>query len=199
MLWAGVAAPVVAWGLSVAAAVAWPGYDPVVQSISVLARGPAGWLLTVAFVASGLLGLGWAVAMGRLVGDSARDRRLVAAVLGTQAVLVGLFAVFPTDLERGRTLTGVLHLVVFGLYAVETPWALATVAGVMGRDPRWAGWAIPTMWAARVVTVGLLITPFTLYGPLLPWLGLLERAFVAVPTGWQLAASVAALRRARRA
>ena len=131
LLWAGVAAPVVAWGLSVAAAVAWPGYDPVAQSISVLVRGPAGWLLRVAFAVSGFLGVAWAVAMGRLLGATAGERRLVRGLLLAQAVLVLLFAVFPTDLQRGRTPVGVLHLVDFGLYAVVTPVALAAIGRVM--------------------------------------------------------------------
>lgn len=199
MLLCGVVAPVVAWGLTIPAALTWPGYDPVVQSISVLVRGPNGWLLTLAFVVSGLLGGAWAVGMGRVMGASAADRRRVRALLLAQAVITLLFAVFPTDLVRGRTLVGVLHLVNFGLYAIAAPATLMVVARVMRRDERWAGWARPTAAAAGVLVLGVLLAPITLYGPLLPWLGFLERVFVAVPTGWQAAVAVAGLRWINRA
>jgi hypothetical membrane protein len=196
LLLAGVLAPVLAWGLTVPVMLSWPGYDPVRQSISLLANAPNGWLQTLAFVISGGLGLAWAAGMGRMVGATAGDRRLVWRLLAFQAVVTILFAVFPTDPgARGTSPVGVLHLVDFAAYSISLPVTLLLVARVMGRDPRWVGWSGRTRATGWLVVAAMALVPVTLYGPLLPWLGLLERAYVAVPTAWELLVSVAALRR----
>jgi len=200
MLLAGILAPLVAWGLSVLAMLTWPGYDPVAQSISLLANAPNGWLQTLAFLLSGGLGLAWAAGMGRVLGASVSDRRRVWRLLAFQSLLVILFAAFPTGPdERGESAVGVLHLVNFATYSISMPVTLLLIARVMARDASWSGWAEPTRWAGRLVLVSSLLVPLTLYGPLLPWLGLLERLYVAIPTGWEAAVSVAALRRLSRA
>jgi len=200
LLWAGLAGPPVAWALSVAAALGWPGYDPVSGSISVLVNGPAGWLQVLAFLASGGLGLAWAVGMGRVLGVGRRDARRVAGLLGFLALLSFAFAALPTDPgERGVSLVGRLHLLAFGTYAAGLPVILWLLAGVMRRDPRWAAGAGPTRVVGVVLAASLVAVPITLYGPLLPWLGILERVYVAIPSIWQVAVALEALRRIRPA
>jgi hypothetical protein len=50
---AGIAAPIVSWGLSVVVIAGWPGYDPVAQSISLLASWAtlAFWVTTLVLAA----------------------------------------------------------------------------------------------------------------------------------------------------
>jgi hypothetical protein len=48
--------------------------------------------------------------------------------------------------------------------------------------------------SAALMVVATLLVPVTLAGPLEAWLGLLERASVAIPGVWQLAIALRALR-----
>jgi hypothetical membrane protein len=193
---AGIAGPIVSWGLSVVVIAGWPGYDPVAQSISLLANAPLGWLQTVAFVASGLLGLAWAAGLSSVLGASPRQRTLVRALLLLQAAITIAFAIFPTDPD-GVPLTtiGRIHLANFYLYAVTMPLTLVVLGLVMRRDPRWRGSVRPTLIAAVLVVGSSFLVPLTLEGPLTPWLGLLERLYVAIPSVWQLGVGVLAWQR----
>lgn len=196
LLAAGVAAPLAAWTLSFAAMLSWPGYNPIASSISLLADAPSGWLQTAAFLGFGLLGLGWAVGMGRVLGSSAADRREVRALLLVQASLAIAFAAFPTDpVERGTSPVGRVHLLVFAAYAIALPLSLRALAAVMRRDVRWSGWARHTGRLGMVLAISTLLVPVTLYTPLVAWLGVLERLYVGLPTAWEAAISVAAMRR----
>lgn len=195
---AGIVAPIVSWGLSAVVIVTWPGYDPVAQSISLLANAPLGWLQTVAFAISGLLGLAWAFGLATVLGSTLRQRRLVLGLLLLQAALAIGFAIFPTDPgERGVTTVGAIHLAIFYAYAVTMPLTLLALGLVMRADPRWHELARPTLAAAAVVIVSGALVPATIDGPLTPWLGLLERIYVAIPSAWQIGAGVAARQLAR--
>lgn len=192
---AGIAAPIVAWLLTVIAIATWPGYDPIRQSISILADAPLGWLQTAAFAASGLLGVAWAFGLSRVLGASARDRGIVRGLLLLQAVIAFGFAVLPTDpIGAATTTVGALHLVDFYLYSVTMPLTLLAVGLLMRRDPRWRGSVRPTLVAAGLVLIGIALVPATLDGPLTPWLGLLERGFVAIPSIWQVGVGLVAWR-----
>ena len=192
---AGIAAPIVSWSLSVVVIATWPGYDPVAQSISSLANAPAGWLQTVAFAISGFLGLAWAFGLSSVLGSTARDRALVRGLLLLQAVVAFGFAILPTDSQGApTTLIGRLHLLDFYLYALTMPLTLVVLALVMRRDPHWRAGVRPTLFAAGLVVVAAGLVPATLDGPLTPWLGLLERIYVAIPSIWQVATGVAAWR-----
>ena len=192
---AGIAAPIISWSLSIVVIATWPGYDPVSQSISSLANAPLGGLQTVAFAISGLLGVAWAFGLSSVLGSSARDRALVRALLLIQAVIALGFAILPTDPEGvPTTLIGRLHLLDFYLYALTMPLTLVVLALVMRRDLRWRAGARPTLLAAILVVVATALVPATLDGPLTPWLGLLERLYVAIPSIWQVAVGVAAWR-----
>jgi len=197
---AGIASPIVSWGLSVVVIAGWPGYDPIAQSISLLANAPLGWLQTVAFAVTGLLGAAWALGLSSVLGVTLRQRGLVRWLLLLQAVIALGFAVLPTDpVGVPRTLVGSLHLANFYLYSVTMPITLLALAMVMRWDPRWQGGARLTLLAAGLVLVATALVPATVDGPLTPWLGLLERIYVAVPSAWQLGAGVVAWRLLRPA
>lgn len=195
-LLAGIVAPILAWALSLVVIAGWPGYDPIRQSISLLATAPLGWLQTLAFALSGVLGLAWAFGLSAVLGSTSRDRLLVCALLVLQAVIAVGFAVLPTD-PTGvpETAVGSLHLADFYAYSLTMPLTLLVLGLVMRRDPRWAGRpASLTLLAGGLAIVSIALVPATIDGPLTPWLGLLERLFVAIPSVWQLGAAVAALR-----
>lgn len=195
-LLAGIAAPVVAWGLSLAVIAGWPGYDPIADSISLLANAPLGWLQTLAFLVSGILGVAFALGLSRVLGATPGQRSVVRGLLLLQAALAIGFALFPTDREaRGITTVGRIHLAIFYAYAVTMPLTLLAIGRVMRLDPRWLGLAGTTIAAALVVIASSALVPLTLDGPLTPWLGLLERIYVAIPSIWQVGVGIAGLRR----
>jgi hypothetical protein len=195
----GIATPVISWGLSVVVIAGWPGYDPIAQSISLLANAPLGWLQTVAFVISGVLGVGWAFGLGAVLGATGRQRAFVLALLLVQAVIAFAFAIFPTDPVGVPVSTiGQLHLLDFYAYALTMPLTLVALGLVMRRDPRWRTHARPTLIAAVLVVASSLLVPATVEGPLTPWLGLLERLYVAIPSIWQVGVGLVAWRLARR-
>ena len=192
---AGIAAPIVSWGLSVIVIAGWPGYDPISQSISLLANAPLGWLQTLAFVISGVLGAAFAVGLSMLLGLTARQRAIVRRLLLLQAALAIGFAIFPTDLQaRAVTTVGRIHLAIFYSYAVTMPVTLLAVGLVMRRDARWQGSARPTIVAGALVIAASVLVPLTLDGPLTPGLGLLERLYVAIPSLWQVGVGLVAWR-----
>ena len=196
---AGIAAPIVSWSLSVLVIATWPGYDPVAQSISSLANAPLGGLQTVAFALSGSLGVAWAFGLSSGLGSTTQDRMLVRGLLLVQAVVALGFAILPTDPAGApTTLIGRLHLLDFYLYALTMPLTLVVVGLVMHRDPRWRQGVRPTLLAAGLVVLAAALVPATVDGPLTPWLGLLERLYVAVPSIWQVAVGGWAWRLATR-
>ena len=194
LLACGAIGPVVFWVLGAAAAATWPGYDVVTDSISSMVHAPLGWLQVLAFAIGAPLTLAWAVGAGRIIGSSPRDRTIVRAVFTVQAAIALAFALLPTDAAGApETLVGELHLATFVVYAVATPVSLGLVGRVFGRDPAWRPASRPTAASAALMVVATLLVPLTLAGPLEAWLGLLERAYVAIPGIWQLAVALRAL------
>lgn len=202
LILAGVVSPIVSWGLSVVVIARWPSYDPVAQSISLLANAPLGWLQTLAFALTGALGVAWALGLSAVLGVTALARGSVRWLLVFQALLGFGFALLPTDPDGIPVSTiGALHLIDFYLYALMMPLTLVALGLVMRRDPRWRGAVRPTLVAATTVVVSSALVPATVDGILTPWLGLLERLlerlYVAIPSVWQVGAALVALRLAR--
>jgi hypothetical protein len=67
----------------------------------------------------------------------------------------------------------------------------------MRRDSRWRTIALPSLIAAGLVLVATVLVPATVDGPLRPWLGLLERLYVAIPSVWQVGVGLVAWRSLR--
>jgi len=191
----GAAAPVVLWTLGIVVAATWPGYDPLAQSISLLVHAPLGGLQTAAFWAQGGLGLAWAIGAARVIGRDRRERWIVRGLFLLQSGIGFAFAVLPTDADGERiTLVARLHLANFYLYAISMPITLIVLARVFARDPRWATAAGGTRLAGTLMLVSIALVPLTVAGPLLPYLGALERIYVAIPSVWQFAVARRALR-----
>jgi hypothetical membrane protein len=197
---AGAAGPVLFWLLVTIAGLASPGYDPLEASISSLVNQPAGALLTLAFLGGVGLGTAWAVGAGRSIGSSSRDRAIVRVLFLAHVGVSLAFAAFPTDPDGGpRTVIGALHLATFMAYALLIPATLLLVSRVFGRDRRWRRFAGPTMAIGLAMVVATLLVPLTIRGPLSPWLGLLERVYVAIPMAWQFVTALSALKTTSRA
>jgi len=194
LLACGAIGPVVFWVLGAAVAATWPGYDVVTDSISSMVHAPLGWLQVLAFAIGAPLTLAWAVGAARVIGSSPRDRTIVRVVFTVQAAIALAFALLPTDAAGGpETLVGGLHLATFFVYAVTMPVSLGLVGRVFGRDPAWRPASRPTAASAALIVVATLLVPLTLAGPLKAWLGLLERAYVAIPGILQVAIALRAL------
>jgi len=195
---AGAVGPILTWGLTFVVIAGWPGYDPIRQSISLLADAPLGWIQTLAFALSGILGVAWALGLSSVLGATQRDRTVVRVLLVVQAAIAFGFAILPTDpVGAPVTTTGTLHLVDFYAYALTMPLTLLALGLVMRRDPSWHGSVRPTLLAAWLAIVSIALVPATIDGPLTPWLGLLERLFVAIPSIWQIGAAAVAWRIAK--
>ncbi len=192
---AGLAAPVALWVIGVIVAVTWPGYDPIAESISVMVHAPLGWLQTGAFWLQGLLGVAWAIGAARVMGTTAADRRIIRALFLLQAGIGFAFALLPADAGGVReTVVGRLHLANFYLYAISMPITLFILARVFRRNPAWAGAARGTRIAGLLMAGSAALVPLTVSGPLEPYLGLLERLYVAIPSLWQALVAIRALR-----
>jgi len=77
---------------------------------------------------------------------------------------------------------------------VSMPITLFVLAGIFVRDPRWHGAIRGTRIAGLLMLISAALVPLTVDGPLLPYLGLLERAYVAIPSAWQIVIAIHALR-----
>jgi hypothetical membrane protein len=197
-LLAGAAGPILTWALTFVVIAAWPGYDPIRQSVSLLATAPLGWLMTVSFALSGILGVAWAFGLSAVLGINRRHRSIVRWLLLLQALIAFGFAILPTDPAGAPTSTvGSLHLADFYAYALTMPLTLLALGLVMRLDPAWSVAVRPTFVAAGLALASIALVPATVDGPLTPWLGLLERTFIAIPSVWQVYAAVVAWRLSR--
>jgi hypothetical membrane protein len=183
LLASGIVGPLVLWTVSLALGAVTPGFDPVRRSISALANAPLGGLQALAFVVSGLLEVGFGLAVaGRLVGGSGA-RRLTTALFVALGVLTVLFALFPTDPPGvPRSAVGRVHLSLALLAAVALPATCLSVAILRKREGR--------SWRGTFLVGALLVASFPLLvlavsGPLRPYLGLVERLYFALPSAWQ--------------
>jgi hypothetical protein len=195
LLACGAIGPVAFWVLGGVVAATWPGYDPIADSISLMVHAPLGGLQVLAFAIGGPLTFAWAIGAGRALGTTPRDRTIVRAVFAVQAAISLAFALLPTDAAGApTTLVGELHLATFYAYAIAMPASLVLVGRVFARDPAWRPASRPTALAAALVVLATFLVPLTIAGPLEPWLGLLERIYVAIPGAWQVAVALRTLK-----
>jgi hypothetical protein len=75
-------------------------------------------------------------------------------------------------------------MVVFLAFAVAFPLVSWRIAGALRADPPWHRAGTLTVGVAIVMTVALFTVPVTIAGPLEPWLGLMERLYVGIPSLW---------------
>ncbi|GLY93220.1 DUF998 domain-containing protein [Actinoplanes sp. NBRC 103695] len=139
---------------------------------------PLWWLMSIAWIAAGILVGVASVALGRRL--TGWRRRTVPALGAAQAVALILFAVFP--LGPDRLTDGTLPLYLIGAFlSIIAGNALAIVTGLAGRPLGFPRWLAVTSVVAGVV--GLLNIPLT-YG----WVptGLAERISLYSFLAWAL-------------
>jgi hypothetical protein len=143
-----------------------PGYDAWRMAASSLSLSDQGWTQVVNFLLCGLLILGFALGLRRVLRDG-RGRRagpaLIAAV-GAGLIMAGIFVTdpalgYPPDTPPGpaatTTLHGALHWVLGGLVVFSClPASCFVFARRWAADAQWKGWALYS------VVTGVLMVAF---------------------------------------
>lgn len=100
------------------------GFDFLRHPLSALANGPGGWVQTANFVVSGLMVLGAAAGLGRVLGPGSRRVSWALAGFGASMILAAVFPADPVDgFPPGTPLgpptsispTGLVHFIVGAL------------------------------------------------------------------------------------
>jgi hypothetical protein len=179
---AGVVGPIVVIVADLTAAISQPGYNPIHDSISILAWSPMGWLQTIGFLTVGLLvevfvaGLLLTIRGGRLFGFGIG----LLICFGFGLLLIGAF---PTDpIGNQNTIGGTIHDATAKVIFIIFPIASLLIAFSLRKDSRWGGLFIHT-----VATSGLalaLVLGWLWLTEDLGWFGLYERILVANTIIW---------------
>lgn len=159
-------------------------YDPVTQAVSELALGRAGWLMAIAFPASGLAIAGFGVLIRRT--DPGAVAVPVLAALS--AVCTVLAAVFRADRGAASTVHGNVHqLLGVGSFLTLTA-AMFVCARRFRRLELWRRFAVPSLvWGVAALATFLLV-PTNLLGA--DHFGIAQRLFLAVWLSWPLTLTV---------
>jgi hypothetical membrane protein len=171
------------------------GYNPIAQEISDLTAGPYGWVQQVNFVVCGLLMVAFAIGLRRGVGVAAPW--MVGPVLvawnGVELMLAGFF-------PRSEDTTGHIydplgvHMMNGMVFFLSIGIVLVVLSLRFARDEKWRDLAIYTRVSGIVLFVMVVLNGFFAEAPqdpLHPWLGLFQRAILAV---WFLCLIILALR-----
>lgn len=176
-----------------------PDYQPLRQPVSSLALGPYGWIQAVSFIATGILVLAFAAALGPAVRNALGGRVSTPAMI----VLVGLVGIglvgaglFTTDPMGGYppgtpvivlapTPRGTAH----NLFSTPVFTALPAAAGVMSYRFHRSGRSSMAMFstAAAILFVAAFVLTsvgFSGWPPLAPIGGLLQRLTLIIGFGW---------------
>ena len=161
-------------------------YDFSEQTVSELAVGRYGFLMTSAFVALGVAELTLAFALWRATGAR------VGPILQVIGGLVDLIsAVFEADLLGAPGTThGTIHDTVGAVGALLVIPTFLAYAWAFRRDPRWRSFALPTLlWAIAAAVAFVLVIALGEQNQ-----GTSERIYLAVYVSWLIAASVRLVR-----
>ena len=175
-------------------------YRLVGDNISELALGRYGWVLTVAFMISGLGVVGLAYAIYRLT-SGARGSvfgPLLIGIYGCGAVVV---AIFPTDRIDNRadvfsqSMVGWIHILTTVVCFLCVVVGMFVLTLTFSRLVRWRSLVV---WSAVLAGAALALLFVQREGP---WVGLLQRLLATAVSGWLLLAanrvrSIASTRRA---
>ncbi len=189
------AAAIVGQGILLATAWLLPLVSPsniVNDTISEMALGPYGLVLTLAFVLSGLGVLGLAYSIRQLTAGAwgSRAGSLLIGVYGVGAILS---AFFPTDrIDSASDLatlstTGMIHSTVALVSFVSAVAGMVILAWTFSKAARWRS-LLP--WAAVLATGGVSLMLGQIVEPLSPWAGLLQRLLVTIIAAWLIAAAL---------
>lgn len=161
-----------------------PEYNPIVQQISDLTAGPSGWVQQVNFVVFGLLLIAFAVGLHRVGRGAALGVVGPALVVwnGMELVVAGVFPLRENAAGLIYDPLGV-HSVNGTIFFLSMGVVLIVLSRWFARDARWHGLAAYTLASGIVLFVMVVCNGFLAemaQAPLHPWLGLIQRAILAV-------------------
>ena len=190
LFWVVVGLIILYLALDVVAQLLPPHYSPISQAESDLAVGPFGYVMTINFLNRGVLSLLFLFAfLGavRLAGESGRQYRTGALLLGVWGVGALLLAVFPTDVPSTPVSAhGAIHLVVALVAFAGGALGELSISRALRRDPVMQALRRPAN-AISVLAVVMLFVELGL--PVFPHLsndigGLTERIFLSLVLLW---------------
>jgi hypothetical membrane protein len=165
-----------------------PGYSHVTMPISALAAWPMGWMQNLTFFVAGVLVIAFAVALHSSVRQVQRGRAgHVLLMIGGAAL--ALNAVFPWEIVDGVPAEPATHAASAITTFLATAVGMIAISRRMSADERWHGLAPYTRWSGVLVLVLFLVLGFfaiEVSAPLHPWVGLIQRALVAVWFVWMI-------------
>jgi hypothetical membrane protein len=171
-----------------------PEYNPIAQQISNLTAGPYGWVQSVNFVVFGLLLIAFAIGLYRGA-RGARPRLLGQALVAWNGVELMVAGIFPLREDAaGRIYDPIgVHSVNGTIFFLSIGVGLVVLSRQFARDARWRGLATYTLATGIALLVMVPLNGFLAemaQAPLHPWLGLIQRAILAV---WFLCLVILAL------
>ena len=150
-------------GLSIIQALTNPGFDLTKHEVSLLLAGPAGWVQTITFVVTGLLGIAYAIGV-RLLLHPGRAGTWGPILLGAFGALFVIAGVLPPDPKFGfplgapedmplvQSASSNLHSLAFSALAAVTIAACFVLARRFRADGA-RGWANFSVVAAVAIVV----------------------------------------------
>jgi hypothetical membrane protein len=181
----GAAGPIIFLGVATLVGLLAPGYDIMTQTVSDLAVGPNGWLMTAGFFVFGLSIIAFALGLYSSLSRGSRVGTLLLVIVG-----LGIFAsgLFPTDLKGApETDTGGIHNMLFLVVFLALIVSYIFSALALGKQ---AGWRVYARYTALmpVIVFGVLAVFITMGSdpgdPFFSIAGLIQRALLAIAFGW---------------
>ena len=181
----GIIAPPLMVALWTVASVLRPGYDQLTQKGSELGTGPNSILMNLDFAVTGVLILAFAIGLAGNMSASSRVR-IGAALLLVAGICETATAGFPCDPgcpAATGSISQNLHLGIALVFFSSIAFAPLLVGVGLGRDQSWKSYAaFSTATGIVSVALGTLFSVGVLSS--FPFVGLLERVFLAFPFLW---------------
>ena len=158
-----------------------PGYNPMIETISVLGLKPLGWVQSISFLVIGLLievfafGLYFVVRRRKGFGVSIG----ILALFGFGLLLIGAFRTQP--MGSPRTIENIIHIIAARTIFAFFPITCFLIAFSLKSDPNWRVLFIYTIISGSIQTVLVIIWGLS---PTIYWFGLYERLLVANAVIW---------------
>jgi hypothetical membrane protein len=175
-----------------------PGYDPIRHYVSQLSLGPGGWVQVATFVATGVLMVGFAVGLRRVLapGRASRWAPILFTIFGVGLIVAGIF---PPDPGLGGFPTGStipadspttsfrIHILSAMAVFFSLPAACLVLARRFNADPATRGWTMYSVLTGIVVW-GLWAASTVLSGdgsaPIDAVIGLMQRIYLVAGFSW---------------
>lgn len=169
------------------------GHDIVGDTISEMALGPGGFVLTIAFVSVGIGILCLAVVI-RAVTAGERGSALgslLVAIYGVGAILAGVFPTERIDAAAEvwqQSATGLIHVIASLVSFIAIVIGIFVLGRTFLRMPSWRTWGRRTMLFAGGALALLFVQSEG------PFVGIMQRGFVTIITVWLIVVAIRARR-----